>query len=160
MPRVNIFGQQGATSPTNFFSNSGGVVSDLFAAEGAKTEATNYRAAAKLAGQNAEFTEYSTGVQELQAKRQEYQVIGQQTADIAGAGFAAGGSGGDLLRDSTAQAALQQETIQKQGDITEESFKEQQASYETMAKAADQGALGKEIGAGLHAVGAIASVFI
>jgi hypothetical protein len=162
---LNPFGSQGGAfgfgsggSVQSAFSDAGGAVSDLFAAEGDKAEAQNYTLAAQLAGQNEQYTELSTSIKNTQADRQIYQTIGKQQAEVAGAGFSAGGSAGDLLRDSAAQGSLSHAVISEQGYITEQGYKEQQQSYKTMADAANNAALGSEIGGAIKGVAAVAQI--
>lgn len=140
------------------FGDFGGAVSDLFAAQGDKAEAGNYRLAADLANKNEQYTELSTGIKNMQADRQIYQTIGQQQADVAGAGFSAGGSAGDLLRESTSQGALTHAVVSEQGLIQEDAYKEQAQSYQNMADAADKAATGSDIGAAIKGVAAVAEV--
>ncbi len=125
------------------FSDAGGAVSDLFAAEGYKykaqgnlLEAGSYDEAAKFADLNATFTEESTALKLHKAQRDIYQAIGGQEADIAGAGFENSGSALDLLRSSASEGALTKETLGLQGLITEQGYKTQADSYRTMAEAA------------------------
>ena len=142
------------------FQFAGGAVQDLFASKGYGIEAGAYTQAAALARENAKFTEESTAVQEFQAKRKEFQVIGGQQSDVAAAGFAASGSALDLLRSSTSQAALTNEMVQQQGLITEAGYNEQASSYDAMAAAARNAQSGAEIGGILKGVAAVASVFL
>lgn len=138
-------------------SKAGGAVADLFAAEGKRSEAKNDLLAAGLADKNAQFTELSTSIKNMQAERQIYQTIGEQTAGIAGAGFTQGGSAGDLLRSSVSQGSLTHAVISQQGLINEEAYKEQAESYRNMADAANNAALGLDVSAGFKAVSSIAS---
>jgi hypothetical protein len=136
----------------------GGAVSDLFAAKGDKAEATNYTAAAALADKNAQYTELSTGIKNMQADRQIYQTIGQQQADVAGAGFSGGGSSGDLLRSSAEQGSLTHATLSEQGLIQEQGYQEQAASYRTMASSANNASTGSTIGGIIKGIAGIASL--
>ena len=144
------------------FTDLGGAVSDLFAADADKAKAQgdliegqNYTLAAGLAGQNEKFTETSTAIKQVQLDRSIYQTIGAQQADIAGAGFANSGSSLDLLRSSA-----------QQGVIQEAGYQEQQTSYTNMAQAAqiaanaeDEAAKGADIGAAFKFAGSIATLF-
>jgi hypothetical protein len=101
----------------------------------------------------------------MQAERQMYSSMSQTRADIAGGGFAASGSGLDILASSASQGALQQAVIQRQGLITEEGYQEQAQSY-NMESAADmaasaekKAATGAEIGAGFQFAAGVASLF-
>jgi hypothetical protein len=154
------------------FSDIGGGISDLFAigadkakAQGDRFEAANYDAAAKYADQEVQFTKESTAIQGMQAERQMYSSMSQTKADIAGGGFAASGSGLDILAQSASQGALQQAVLQRQGLITEAGFEEQAQSYRNMESAAnlaagaeDQAAKGAAWGAGFKFASAIASL--
>lgn len=144
------------------FTDAAGSVSDLFGGIGAITqsdlkaqgldiqakgdlaEATNYDAAAVLAGQNAQFTQSSTAIKEAQLDRQTTLAIGGQQADVAAGGFSSSGSALDLMRDSASQGALTKAVAGQQGLITEAGYKEQQQSYETMSAAARATAAGLE----------------
>lgn len=155
------------------FSNIGGAVGDLFAAdahrskaEGFRIESQNYDLASSLALQNEDFTRQSTDVKLTQLDRSIFRTIGGQQADVAGAGFSAGGSGLDLLRDSASQGALTKAVAGQQGLITEEGYKVQSQSFTNMSKAAlvaadaeENAAKGSGITAALKGVAAIATLF-
>jgi hypothetical protein len=157
----------------NTFFDIGGGISDLFAvsadrskAAGDIFEAQNYDLAAKYADQEVQFTAESTAIQGMQAERQMYSSMSQTKADIAGGGFAASGSGLDILASSASQGALQQAVIQRQGLITEKGYEEQAQSYRNMEAAADmaasaekKAAVGAEWGAGLNFAAAIGTLF-
>jgi len=151
----------------------GGAVSDLFAAEGDRakaagdrSEATDYGLASNLAGENEKFTETSTAIKEAQQARQVTLGLGKESADIAGAGFAASGSALDLLRDSASQGALTHAVLGEQGLITEAGYTEQQQAYTNMQSAAnaaanaeDNAAFGADITAGIKGAASIATLF-
>ena len=125
----------------------GGGISDLFAmsadrskAQGDRFEAQNYDLASKYALQEEAYTKESTAIQGMQAERQMYSSMSQTRADIAGGGFAASGSGLDILAQSASQGALQQAVIQRQGLITEQGYAEQAQSYQNMEAAANMAA--------------------
>jgi hypothetical protein len=157
----------------NTFSDIGGGISDLFAvgadrakAQGDYFEAQNYEKAAELADKEVQFTAESTAIQGMQAERQMYSSMSQTKADIAGGGFAASGSGLDILAQSASQGALQQAVIQRQGLITEQGYEEQAQSYRNMESAADmaasaekKSAVGAEWGAGFKFAAAVGSLF-
>jgi hypothetical protein len=137
---------------TSNVSAAGAAASDLFAGfaasdkiKGDELEAQNYDEAATLAGQNAQFTEMSTGIQTSQADREMYLNLGKTKSEIAGGGFAESGSGLDILRSSASQGALQKAVLNEQGLITEAGYQEQQQSYENMASAANAAAKGEGI---------------
>ena len=152
------------------FSFAGGAVSDFYAASGARSkaegdriEAQEYDLAAKFAEQNVGFAKISTALKAYQEDRTFAQTIGEQRADVATAGFAEGGSALDVLADSVAQGAIQHETTQFQGLVTEASYQEQADSYKLMASAArvaasaeDNAATGDMISGSVKAVAAVA----
>lgn len=154
------------------FTDIGGGISDLFAvgadrskAKGDLIEAQNYDLAAKYADQEAAYTKESTAIQGMQAERQSYQSMSQTKADIGGAGFAASGSGLDILAQSASQGAMQQAVIARQGLITEQGYQEQAQSYLNMESAAEmaageekKAAVGAEWGAAFKFVGAIGTL--
>lgn len=154
------------------FGDIGGGISDLFAigadkakAQGDRFEAQNYDQAAKYADQEVQYTAESTAIQGMQAERQMYSSMSQTKADIAGGGFAASGSGLDILAQSASQGALQQAVIQRQGLITEQGYEEQAQSYRNMESAAnlaagaeDNAAKGAAWGAGFKFAGALATL--
>lgn len=125
------------------FSNAGGAVSDIFSglaslekAKGYKAEARGFDTAARLAGENIDLARSSTEIQAMQAQRKELKIIGGQIADVAGAGFGSGGTALDLLAESNRQASLEQALIGVQGDIQENAYETQQASFTAQAQAA------------------------
>jgi hypothetical protein len=135
--------------------NFGSAISDLFAASGDRSkaagdifEAQNYDRAAQFADQEAFFTKESTAIQSMQSERQMYSSMSQTKADIAGGGFAASGSGLDILAQSASQGALQLAVIQRQGLITEQGYEEQAQSYRNMESAADMAASAEKKAAG------------
>jgi hypothetical protein len=167
-----LFGGGGGLSGSTF-SDIGGGISDLFAvsadrskAQGDRFEAQNYDLAAKYADQEVQFTAESTAIQGMQAERQMYSSMSQTRADIAGGGFAASGSGLDILAQSAGQGALQQAVLQRQGLITEAGFEEQAQSYRNMESAAnlaagaeDKAAVGAEWSAGFKFAAAVGTLF-
>lgn len=159
----------GASTIADFGSG----ISDIFfgsdahkaKAEGDRIEAENYRLASQYAMRNVGFTEQATALKETQLDRQIYQSLGNERADITGAGVS-GGSSVYLLRDSAQQGALTKAVAQTQGLITEEGYKEQAQSYTNMAKAADvaasaedEAAKAAEITGGFKIAASIASIF-
>jgi hypothetical protein len=105
-------------------------------AGGDLAEADTYDLASTLAEANKSYTEQSTRIQLSQADRAITQAAGSTRAGAAGAGFGAGGSAGDILRDSASQGALQKGVLAQQGVITEAGYEEQSASYKTLSGAA------------------------
>jgi hypothetical protein len=147
-----------ASLSSSTFSNAGGAVSDLFNAFGAEqqgqisseatqlkaqgdlAEAQQYGLAQTLAQQNEQYTAQSTAIQHAQQTRNTTMQIGGQKAAQAGAGFAASGSGLDILADSASQGALAKATLGQQGLITEAGYQEQATSYGIMQSTATQAA--------------------
>jgi hypothetical protein len=152
------FGTKGVNNVGTGLTDIGGAVADLFAAQGDKSEATNYTAAAGLADQNAQYTMLSTGIKNMQADREIYQTIGKESADVAASGFSSGGSAGDLLRSSASQGALTHATLSEQGLIQEQGYEEQASSYRNMAEAANSAATGSTIGGILKGVAGVAAL--
>jgi hypothetical protein len=105
-------------------------------AKGDIAEGENYDLASGLARANEAFTAQSTRIQSSQTDRQITQTIGGQKAGVAAAGFASGGSAGDLLRDSASQGALAKGVLAQQGVITEAGYEEQAKSFDTMSATA------------------------
>lgn len=149
--------------------NIGGAVSDLFAGFGAATQAdlkaqglnlnaqglrlkatgdlaegSEYDLASTLAAKNEAYTAKSTAIQVKQQDRSTTLQMGGQQAAQAGAGFAASGSGLDILADSAAQGALAKSVLQQQGAITEAGYQEQSDSYTLMASTARTTAAGED----------------
>jgi hypothetical protein len=80
------------------------------------------------------------------AERATYQSMNQTKADIAGGGFAASGSGLDILASSASQGALQQSVIQQQGLITEAGYERAGAELSQHGERGGHGGLGREEG--------------
>jgi hypothetical protein len=179
IPTISDLGGQGkgalgfgGTLSDATFSDVGTGVSDIFGgfadqtkAQGDRLEASNYRLAAQFADQNAVYTQWSTDIKEAQQTREITKSMGQTAADVAGAGFAAAGSALDILRESASQGALTKAVLNEQGLITQAGYKEQAASYNNMAQAADmaahaeeQAATGSFIAGGIKTAAAIATL--
>jgi hypothetical protein len=147
---------------TSTVSDFAGSVSDLFAGFGASTQADlkakgldiqaagdvaegeNYDLAADLAAKNAQYSESSTAIKEMQIDRQNTLAIGGQAADVASAGFSGSGSAMDLMRDSASQGALTKAVAGQNGLIQTAGYQEQEQSYQTMSAAAKSTAAGLE----------------
>lgn len=129
------------------FPGLGGAVTDLFGGIAGLDEAGAYGKAGKIASQNAELTQVATNIQEAQLQRQAYQTISAQKAEVGGAGFAAGGSAGDLLRSSVQQQHLASGLVATQGEITKQGYEQQAAAYQGQAAAAQAKAGGGIMGA-------------
>jgi hypothetical protein len=109
---------------------------DLLQGQGDVIEGQSYGEAASLATLNAQYTTASTAIQEAQNERQQYQVIGNEKAQVAGAGLASSGTAADLLRSSAYQGALNQQITGAQGQIQVAGYEEQAQSYTAMQEAA------------------------
>lgn len=159
---------------TGTIGSLGGAVQDIFGSEahklkaqGLRLEAQNYDEASVFARQNAEFAKISTGMKLAQQDREIYKTLGGIEADVAGAGFAASGSGLDILRDSASQGALLKAAASTQGLIQEEGYQVQSRSYTRMGEAArlaasaeDNAAEASLWSAGFKGANAIASIFL
>ena len=151
----------------------GGAVSDLFGADadrskaqGDRIESQDYLLAAGLAQQNEQFTAQSTAIKQAQIDRSNTMVLGQQTADVASAGFANSGSALDLMRDSASQGALTKAVAGQQGLITEAGYTEQAQADQNMSQAAlvaanaeDKAAQGADITGIIKGVASVATLF-
>ncbi len=159
---------------TGTIGSIGGAVQDIFGsqahelkAQGLRLEAENYEEAAGFAKQNAAFAKTSSEIKAAQLDRENYKALGGIAADVAGAGFAAGGSALDILRDSASQGALMKAVAGTQGLIQEEGYNVQSRSYENMSKAAefaaqaeDKAADASMWSAGFKGLNAVASIFL
>lgn len=166
---TNYLGQSSPVSPGNV-SAVGGAVGDIFGGfadlskmSGLEAEASEYNLAAAYAGQEAQYSKMSTAINTAQANREMYLSLGRTSGEVAGAGIAASGSALDILRSSASQGALQSAAVQQQGLIQTAGYEEQEASYTTMANAANAAAkseslaaTGSFVGAGISALAAFA----
>lgn len=134
----------------------GGAVNDLFGGVAGLSEGAAYSKASQLASQNAQLAGVSTKLAETQAAREAYKTISGQKAEVSGAGFAAGGSAGDLLRSSAQQSAQTQGALQLQGAITQTGFEQQSAAYQGQAAAAKAKGAGGILSGVIQAAGFIA----
>lgn len=150
----NFFGggSSGGPTPAGLL---GGAVSDLTGAAGGLSEASAYSKAAQIATTNEALATESANLQEYALNRQAYQTISAQKSQIAGAGFAQGGSALDLARSSQQQANLAQGVTKIQGEITAGGFAQQAAAYEGQAAAAKAQAGGGIFGGLLKGAAAI-----
>ncbi len=141
-------------------SGIGGAVNSLFGSIGDIQEANAYGEAAKIAKSNAQIAVTSTNIQAAQSARQAFQIIGQEKAGTASAGFDINsGSAGDLLRSSAQQSSLQQGLIHVQGAITQAGFLEQASAYQGQANAAKTSSTGGMVGSALGILGSVVSLF-
>ena len=136
----------GGYGPSNVNAVGGGV-SDIFAGFGDidkmkadELESGQYTQAAAYAGQEAEISQMSTQIQEAQKVRQTTMAMGRTASEVAGAGFAASGSGLDIMRSNAQQGSLAQAVTSEQGMVQTQGYQEQQQSFETMATVAGNAA--------------------
>lgn len=141
------------------FTDLGGAVGDFFASSGEAKSAKGYMEGAALAEQNSTFALESAKVQQFQVMRQAKQQIGTEEATVAGNGFQLSGSGADILRSSTQQAALGSALIGMQGRIQSQGYLEQANALTGEAESAKAASKGSAIGGVLGIVGAVASLF-
>lgn len=146
-------------------SSLGTAAQDLFASEGSEASVASFQKAASIADTEADLEKQSTQIQEMQQKRQTMGVIGQQQAEVAGAGLAESGSALQLLASSTQQASLTTALTGVQGQILTEGYQQQSAAYTAQAQAAQQAASAQKTGgllsglAGVAQIGASAALF-
>ena len=133
---VSSFG----TAAGDILSGIGNDMADNIKAAGYDAEAANYGLAAQFAGENVQFTQESTAIQEAALQRNFDKAQGKTQAEIAGAGFTNSGSAQDIMRENAQQGAIAQGITAVQGSITELGYQEQQQSYETMQAAATSAA--------------------
>lgn len=137
------------------FGDVGAAVSDIFGAVGQLQSAKGYQQAAQFADENAGIAQQSSDIQLLMAKRQVFQTIGGQQADVGASGLAASGSAIDLLRSSASQGALTKQLVADQGAINVLGYQAEAASYNSMASAAKTSAAGGFLGGALKIAGAV-----
>lgn len=132
----------------------GGIMGDI----GESDAASAYKKAAAYAAENADVAQRSGDIQEAQARRQVYQSVSGQQADLAGAGVTAGGSSQYLRRASIQQGGMTQALIQDQTKINVQGFEAEEAADKGQAAAASaQGT--SDLGSGiLGAAGSILSI--
>ena len=136
----------GGYGPSNVEAAGGGI-SDFFAGFGDidkmkadELEQGQDELAAQYAGQEAQFSQDSTAIQMAQKNREATMAMGKTASEVAGAGFAASGSGLDIMRSNAQQGALAQAVTSEQGQIQTQGYQEQQQSFETMATIAGNSA--------------------
>lgn len=139
------------------FGDIGSAVKDIFGGIGQLKAAGSYEEGASIARQSARETEWSTAIQQVKLDREIFKTVSGQAADVAGAGFTAGGSAGDLLRDSVSQGALAHQLTQVQGDINAEAYKAQAVALQGQADASKATATGDFIGGAINAIAGIAA---
>ncbi len=139
--------------------DAGGAVTALFGASGSRAAAGSYDEAERIARENAAIARQATRIKTMQIGRETFKVLGEQQAQVAGAGFAASGSALDILRSSASQGAMTKAINEEQGTITANAYEEQAAQFAGMAKAARTSATGQGIGGLLQAGGAAYSLY-
>jgi hypothetical protein len=139
------------------FADIGSAVKDLFGGIGEAASAKGYSAAAGYARENAAISAQSTKIQEVQAQRKIWQVLGGQQADIAGAGLMNSGSALDIARSSAQQGALTKQLIANQGAINVLGYQEEAANYSAMATAATASSKGSFLSSAVEVAAAIFS---
>jgi hypothetical protein len=137
----------------------GGAVSDIFGMFGSQQAASSYDKARDVAEQNKAITLRSGAIQQQQEDQTIFQSIGGTRAAVAGAGFASGGSAGDLLRMSAQKGALNKQLLANQTEITAQGFEQQAQAYEGQKEAAQTKSAGQGIGGLLKTGLSIAALF-
>ncbi len=130
-----------------------GATEDLFSGLGQFQAANAYSTASNIATANAALTRRSGDIQQEQEQRAIIAGIGSENASVAGAGFASGGSAGDLLRMSVQKGALDKQLLANQTEITAQGFEQQAAAYKGQEKTANAAGTGDVIGGVFKAVG-------
>jgi len=131
----------------------GGAVSDLFGAFGSFQQAGALSKASKASYENADITRRSTAIELAQKDQEVFRVVGAQQAATAAAGFTTGGTAGDLLRMSAQQAALSEQLIQNQGELTARGYEAEGASQKSQQKASNAAGIGGIVGGVTKLVG-------
>jgi hypothetical protein len=142
----------------NTLVDVGGAVSDLFGAQGARIAAGSYKEAQSIAEQNAVLARQATRIKDIQISRNIFRTLGEQQAQVGGAGMAASGSALDILRSSASEGAITRAVNEEQGAITANAYEEQAAQFGGMADAAKSSATGQTIGGIIMGGGAIANL--
>lgn len=150
----------------------GGAVSSIFsgigsgmAADNSRRSADEYRNASTAIENDKRLVDMGNRVKEFQANRTLENAVGSTQASIAGNGFAASGSGLDLLRESATQGAINVSTtgVQDQMQLNDmeqkaQAYNTEAANADETAKAQDLAAEGSFIGSAFKAVGAVANL--
>lgn len=144
----------------DFTNDLGGAASDLFSSFGSFQAAGSYRTSATYSRKNADLERESLAIKQAQLARQTYNVIGGQKADVASAGFSAGGSALDLLRDSASQGALAKAQQKVQGDIAISQYEGAAKAEDQQAQSEDTAGLGDILGTAFKVGAAILPFFL
>lgn len=142
------------------FSDFGTAISDFSAAKGYKLEAQTYGQAADLENQNATLAAASGVIQSAQMQRKVYQSLSGTQAEIAGAGLAAKGSAGDIMRSSAQQGSLTQQLVAAQTEINVNAYKAQAGAYSGQEAMAKQQAKSSTEGGWMSAIEGVAALAI
>lgn len=134
--------------------NAGGAVTALFGAAGSTAAAGSYDEAERIARQNAVIARQATRVKGIQIQRSIFKTLGQQQADVSGAGFSSSGTALDLLRSSASEGAMTKAINEEQGAISVNAYEEQATQFAGMAASARASAKGQGLGGLLQAGGA------
>ena len=126
----------------SMFEGIGSGVEGIFGGIAQGKLGKGYKRAAEITLQNKEIAAQGTRIQQLQASRELYRVMGGQRADIASAGLKASGSALDVIRASAAEGALTKSLIGLQGTIEQQGYQMEYESYMSQAKAAKKSKLG------------------
>lgn len=130
-----------------------GAVGDLFSAAGSFQEANAYGKAKDVALDNEAITLRSGQIQQQQENQAIITATGGEQAAVAGAGFTAGGSAGDLMRMSLQKGALNKQLLANQNEITAQGFEQQADAYKGQQQAAQTQGEGQAAGGALQAIG-------
>jgi len=124
-----------------------GAVGDIFGGIGDFMSASGYKKAAAIDTENKALTQEGVNITEFQQGRKNFQTIGAQQAEVAGAGLSAGGTNLNLLRSSMQQGSMAKQQIQVQGDITEANFQEEADAHSAAASSATTAGIGSLLSA-------------
>jgi hypothetical protein len=139
----------------DILSDTGTAISDLYAASGASDAATSYAEAARIARENAAISRAATATRNMQIERGNIRILGEQAADIGGAGFAASGTALDLMRASHQEGEITRVVNEEQGAIQANAYEEQALQFASMEASANASAKGLRIAGMISAGGAI-----
>ena len=101
---------------------------DQAKAQGLRAESRAYNLAAGYAAGDVQLAEESKMIREYQTQRKVSEVEGAQVAQAGSAGFASGGSGLSLLKESASQGALATGLVNVQGEQIAQNYRAQQAA--------------------------------
>lgn len=128
------------------FSGLGGIVSDVLSGVGGLQSADGYEDAAARDEENAAIVMRSKAIQQVQADRQTYQVLGTTEAVTAANGLSLSGSSLDLMKSNAQQLSLDKVLTENQGQMEVNDWLSQAAANRGAAQAAEAGGIGDIIG--------------